>query len=413
MTLRAVFVGGLLSLTAIGPLTAQGTPLPAPIAAALTRDAGEFIAFRRDLHQHPELSGEESRTAGLLARQLTALGLEVRTGVGGHGVVAVLRGGRPGPLVAYRADMDAVASTAVDPVEFRSLTTGVRHICGHDLHATIGLAIAKGLAAGKQDLAGSVMFIFQPAEEQATGADAMLADGVFLEAKPVAIYAVHTAPMEVGRLGTAPGGLMAGHDRVLVTIAGPGNLRPVADSARALIERMATVPADQRFRPAPPTLVMVQGFPDRPTGDGIQFGVDLTLASETVRSAIRARLEQELPRLGTEAIQVRVAYQVKSIAGVTNDSALVRRGDAAIRRVLGDSAVARVTMVIPAFSEDFGSFQTEVPGVMYFLGVSNAAKGTVGMPHAPNYVADEGAILVGARAMTAVILDRLTTRGTP
>jgi metal-dependent amidase/aminoacylase/carboxypeptidase family protein len=394
-------------------LAAQRATLPAPVAAALARDEAAMISFRRDLHQHPELSGEETRTAGLLAKELTALGLEVRTGVGGYGVVAILRGGRPGPLVAYRADMDAVRSGAPDPVEFRSLTAGVRHICGHDLHTTIGLAIAKGLAAGRRDLAGSVMFIFQPAEEQATGADAMLADGVFLEQKPVAIYALHTAPLEVGRLATAPGGLMAGHDRVLVTIAGPGNLRPIADSARALIERMGTVPAAQRFAPAPPELVMVQGFPDRPTGDGIQFGADLTLASETVRRALRARLERELPRLGTGGIQVRVAYQEKSIAGVTNDSALVRRADAAIQGLLGDSAVIRLTTVLPAFSEDFGSFQTEVPGVMYFLGVNNSAKGTVGMPHSPNYVADEGAILVGARAMSAVILDRLATRGAP
>lgn len=405
----------LVGLVVLAPfeLAGQRAPLPAPVATALASNAPAMVTFRRDLHQHPELSGEESRTAGLLARELTAMGLEVRTGVGGHGVVAILRGGRPGPMVAYRADMDAVASNAPDPVDFPSLTTGVRHICGHDLHTTIGLAIAKGLVAGRKDLAGSVMFIFQPAEEQALGADAMLADGAFLPERPVAVYALHTAPIEVGHLATAPGGLMAGHDRVLVTIAGPGNLRPIADSARALIESMATVPADQRFRPASPELVMVQGYPDRPTADGIQFGADLTLASERVRAATRARLETEIPRLGGGQVQVRMAYQVKSIAGVTNDSALVRRGDAAIRRLLGDSAVTRVTTVLPAFSEDFGSFQVEVPGVMYFLGVSNAAKGTVGMPHAPNYVADEGAILVGARAMTAVLLDRLATRGAP
>jgi len=306
--------------------------------------------------------------------------------------------------------MDAVPSDAPDPVEFPSLTPGVRHICGHDLHTTIGLAIATALAARRQELAGSVMFIFQPAEERAAGAEAMLEDGVFLPQKPVAIYAVHTAPMQVGRFVTAPGPLMAGHDRVLVMVSGNGNLRPVADSARRLIERMATVSGDQRFTPASPDLVMVQTFPDRPTGEGTQFGADLTLASPAVRRATRQRIEQELPRLGHDGITVRVAYQEKSIAGVTNDSALVRRGDAAIRALYGDSAVTHTTTVLPAFSEDFGSFQSQVPGVMYFLGVSNAAKGTVGMPHSPNYVADEGAILVGARAMTAVILDRLSAR---
>src|SRR5206468_6878335 len=121
---------------------------------------------------------------------LRELGLEVRTGVGGHGIVAVIRGAKPGPMVAFRADLDAVPSDAPDPVEFRSLTPGIRHICGHDVHATIGLAIAQGLAAVQDVLAGSVMLIFQPAEERATGARAMLADGLFTGEKPAAIFAV-------------------------------------------------------------------------------------------------------------------------------------------------------------------------------------------------------------------------------
>jgi metal-dependent amidase/aminoacylase/carboxypeptidase family protein len=390
-----------------GHLPAQ---LPAAVDRVLTRGDSGFIALRRDLHQHPELSGEESRTAGIVARRLTELGLEVRTGVGGYGVVGTLRGGRPGPLIAYRADMDAVRSDAPDPVGFPSLTPGVRHICGHDLHTTIGLAVAAALAAHKRELAGTVIFLFQPAEERAQGAEAMLEDGAFLPEKPVAVYALHTAPLEVGRFATNHGPLMAGHDRVLVSISGNGNLRAIADSARAYLASLATVGEDRRFQPAPPTLVMVQGFPDRPTADGIQFGADLTLASPAVRAAVKARLQQELPRFGREGITVRVAYQEKSIAGVTNDSVLVGRADAAIRALYGENAVTHTTTVLPAFSEDFGAFQTQVPGVMYFLGVSNSAKGTVGMPHSPSYVADEGAILVGARAMTAVLLDRLSAR---
>jgi metal-dependent amidase/aminoacylase/carboxypeptidase family protein len=397
-----------LLLLAGTPLTV-GAQLPAGVDRALARGESASVALRRDLHRHPELSGEESRTAGLVTRRLTELGLEVRTGVGGYGVVGILRGGRPGPLIAYRADMDAVRSDAPDPVAFPSLTPGVRHICGHDLHTTIGLAVAAALAAHKAELRGSVLFLFQPAEERAEGAERMLEDGAFLPEKPVAIYALHTAPLEVGRFATNYGPLMSGHDRVLVSVSGNGNLRAVADSARAFLASLATVAEARRFQPAPPTLVMVQTFPDRPTGDGMQFGADLTLASPAVRAAVKARLQQELPRLGRDGITVRVAYQEKSIAGVTNDSGLVRRADGAIRALYGDTAVAHTTTVLPAFSEDFGAFQSRVPGVMYFLGVSNAAKGTVGMPHAPDYVADEGAILIGARAMTAVLLERLST----
>src|SRR6188474_3153860 len=132
----------------------------------LRAQEARLIAFRRDLHQHPEISLQEERTAAKVAERLKELGLEVRTGIGGHGVVAIIRGAKPGPMVAYRADMDAVPSNEPDPVEFKSLTAGVRHICGHDLHTTIGVAIAEGLAAQRKDMAGSIMLIFQPAEER-------------------------------------------------------------------------------------------------------------------------------------------------------------------------------------------------------------------------------------------------------
>lgn len=366
-----------------------------------------LIALRRDIHQHPDLSGDEARTALVVAERLRALGLAVRTGVGGHGVTALLRGGRPGPLVAYRADMDAVRDPAPDPVPFASLIPGVRHICGHDLHTTIGIAIATGLAAVRGELRGSVLFIFQPAEERATGADAMLADDVFAGGRPAAIYAVHTAPLQVGRLATAAGGLMPGRDRVLVSFEGPGDLRPVADSVRRLLVALGTISPDQRFTSVAPDLVMVEPFPIRRTAEGLQVGAEITLASADVRGALRDRLEREVAALGTGGVLIRVAYQEKRIAGVTNAPDLVTQGDRAIRALLGAESVSGVTTLIPAFSEDFGSFQAQVPGVMYFLGVSNAARGTVGMPHSPDYVADEGAILIGARAMTAVLLARL------
>ena len=167
-----------------------------------------LVDIRRDLHRHPELSGEEVRTAGIVAARLKALGLEVQTGVGGHGVVGILRGGRPGPLVAYRADMDAVRSNEPDPVEFRSVVPGIRHICGHDLHVTIGLGLASALASVRRDLPGRVMFVFQPAEERAAGARAMLDAGLFAKELPVAIFGLHSAPIEVGRVMSKAGQMM-------------------------------------------------------------------------------------------------------------------------------------------------------------------------------------------------------------
>jgi metal-dependent amidase/aminoacylase/carboxypeptidase family protein len=151
---RAISVGALAVL--VGGQSA-GASLQSRIAAHVDTETAALVAIRRDLHRHPELSGEEKRTAGIVAARLKALGLQVRTGIGGHGVVGILTGGRPGTLVAYRADMDAVRSPEPDPVEFKSLIDGVRHICGHDVHVAIGLGLASALASVRADLPGRVM----------------------------------------------------------------------------------------------------------------------------------------------------------------------------------------------------------------------------------------------------------------
>jgi metal-dependent amidase/aminoacylase/carboxypeptidase family protein len=307
--------------------------------------------------------------------------------------------------------MDAVPSDAPDPVEFRSTIPGVRHICGHDIHTTIGLALAEGLAAVRADLSGSVLFVFQPAEERATGAKAMLDDGVFRAGKPVAIFAVHTAPLPVGQLGAKSGVMMAGRDAITVTITGTGNLQAAADSARRIIEAAGNIVGAAVLQPGPEGFVFAQAGPPRSTGAGTwSVGGSLTIASPAARARARRTVLDGLRALGSTGVSVVPTYQERMIAGVSNDSVLTERADASIRAVLGDGAVIPVWDIIPAFSEDFGSFQDQVPGAFYFLGVANAAKGWAGMPHSPDYVADEGAILVGARAMAGVILDRLAGR---
>jgi amidohydrolase len=382
--------------------------LYAQVTEQLTMKETELIELRRDLHQHPEVSGAEERTAGVIAERLLALGFEVRTGVGGFGVVGILHGAKPGPTIAFRADMDAVHSNAPDPVEFRSLTPGVRHICGHDVHVTVGIAIAEGLAAVRDDLAGSVMLVFQPAEERATGALAMLADDVFGRNDPDAIYAVHTAPLPVGQLGTKAGAMMAGRDVVQVVISGTGDLDAAADSVRTLITSVSNISLQEAAQAAPDGFLLAQVFPVGSTGSDRRIvRAQVTTASSEVRAQAKRTILERLGNLRLSEVVIGPTYQERVMAGVTNDSSLVLRASASISAVLGEEAVVQIQGVPPAFSEDFGSFQDEVPGVMYFLGVSNPATGTVGMPHSPDYVADEGAILVGAKAMTAVFLDWL------
>lgn len=240
--------------------------------------------------------------------RLRKLGLDVRTGVGGHGVVGILTGGRPGPLIAYRADMDAVRSVAPDPVAFASVVPNVRHICGHDVHVTVGLGLASALASVKTDLPGRVMFIFQPSEEIATRARAMLNAGLFGADKPTAIFGLHSAPFDVGLLSSRPGLMMH-----------PNRIAP----------------------------------------------------------------------------------------GVTNHDALFALSRADLVATLGAAAFFDLQEPPAGFSEDFGAFQAEVPGVFFFLGMGNASKGIAAMSHSPNFVVDEAAIPFGVKAMAAVVIGRL------
>ncbi|HEX2465227.1 MAG TPA: amidohydrolase [Thermoanaerobaculia bacterium] len=400
----------LVSLSA-GDAQAQSALL-SPFTEKLEADRATLIELRRDIHRHPETSGKEERTAGLVAERLRAAGYEVRTGVGGHGVIGVLRGGKPGPIVAYRADMDAVPSDDPDPVEFRSLTPGVRHICGHDVHTTIGVAMAQGFASIKDLLPGTVIFLFQPAEENATGAKAMLADGAFERLKPDAIFAVHTAPFPVGHLVTAPGVLMSGRDLVRVTVQRAPDEAATANAVRDRLLALSTVTGPQVLAPSTPDFVFVQAQVVAPSGADTTYAVEgsISMASQQVRSRTHEAVTAAIAELRGDDTVLALQYEELNIAGVDNDTELVKRATSAVDSVLGAGSVSMLEQVVPAFSEDFGSFQAQVPGVMFFLGVSNPEKGTVGMPHSPGYVADEESILVGAKAMAAVLLDFLESR---
>ena len=402
----------ILSLLAALALVAPGQAQTAEQARLFERMARhveswqqDLIDLRHDIHQHPELSGEEERTAGLIARRLTNLGFDVRSGVGGHGVVGVLEGRRPGPTVAFRADMDAVRSSAEDPVAYRSLTPGVRHICGHDVHTTIGIGLAEGFAAVQEDLVGSVMLIFQPAEERGTGAKAMLEDGAFDAVRPDAIFAMHTAPYDLGDIATVADGMMAGRASVSVTLLGSGDLAAATSKVRAAVQSVGTLSPDRAAQTAPKGFVMVQLLSG--SGSDVVRGQIMTAGREDrarAKDAVLAALES----LDFPGVTLETAYDERFMEGVINDAALMDRANAGIEALTPEITIRTVRGAVPAFSEDFGSFQALVPGVMYFLGVSNPETGTVGMPHTPDYVADDAAILVGTRAMLAAMMERLT-----
>lgn len=368
----------------------------------------ELIAFRRDLHRHPEVSGEEQRTAKKVADRLRALDLDVRTNVGGHGVVALLKGGKPGPMVAFRSDMDAVYSDHPDPVDFPSEIVGVRHICGHDIHTTVNIALAEGFASIREDLAGSVLFIFQPAEENVQGARAMLKDRIFRKNTPDAIFAYHTTPLEAGQIGTKSGVMMAGRDHLTVKLVGK-NLEAAAKTARSIINGISTIERDATSAPSDFIRAGVYHSAPMPEARAWILQAGITSTSDAMREQAKKELRDGLDGIKRKGLSYTMDYRKKTASGVINDATLEQASHAPIRSVIGENGLVMLNTIPTLFSEDFGYFQEKVPGVMYFLGVSNASKGWVGMPHSPGYVADEAAIFIGANAMAAVILDYLAT----
>jgi metal-dependent amidase/aminoacylase/carboxypeptidase family protein len=412
----------LLLLLGLGAGPAAGTLFDPPIARIYSaiRDAESLlVSFRRDLHRHPETSGRERRTAALVAERMRALGWEVRTGIGGHGVVAILRGAKPGPAVAYRADMDAVSSGAPDPVEFRSITPGVRHICGHDIHTTVAVGIATALTPLRAELPGSVMLVFQPAEESARGAAAMLRDGVFGDPKPAAIFAVHCSPLEVGTVGAMDRLVLPGIQYVTAHIVGAGDVERADWQVRRLVQSLATVDdRGRRFGAAGadgPSLdsssvpheeyvwARIEEDPYVESRAARVFRVLIKAGGPRAREDAIRKFREGCAKVTAPGVRVKTWVEPEGLPATVNDSALVAASLPPLEAAVGKANVIRIRRAIPQFSEDFSRFQLEVPGAMYFLGVSNSQAGTVGMPHSPEFVADEGAILVGARAMANVL----------
>ena len=403
------------------PSAPPGSPAASPpparpslegqIDAAIHAHRAALIEIRRDIHRHPEVSGQETRTAALVAKELRALGLQVRAGVGGHGVVAILRGGKPGPVVGYRADMDAVPSRDPDPVDFRSSVIGVRHICGHDVHTAIGLGVARGLAAVKRDLPGTAVFYFQPAEETTEGARAMIEAGALNAPTPNAVFALHVAPIEVGSIAAIEGLVLPGLDAVTIRLSGAGDLGAAAKAAVELVQGRATPRQGGR----PDSFVTVEIWDQGlPAGERtVEVSAGIRAANDSIFARVERDLRMKAANLQLRDVRAEVAYQHAVVPATRNDLATVQGTYPALRRVLGKERLEILPNGTRYFSEDFSYFQQRVPGVMYFLGASNEAKKINAMPHSPGFEVDEAAIETGARAMARVMADYLARNAKP
>ena len=394
----------------------------------------QVVALRRDIHEHPELGNREFRTAALVAEHLRNLGMEVRTEVAHTGVVATLRGARPGPVVALRADMDALPVVELVDVPFASKerTTyngqdvGVMHACGHDNHVAILMGVADVLASVRADLPGSVKFIFQPAEEGAPagergGAELMLEEGAFENPTPEAVFGLHVGPGPVGRMSYRSGSTMASADGLRIVVRGRqthgavpwGGVDPIVVSAQIVLG-LQTIASRQLPVTLTPSIITIGSIHGGLRGNIIPDEVELVGTIRTFDADVRAdihRLVRQTAELiaasagATAEVSIAEGYPV-----TVNDPALTDRMVPTLQRVAGDSQVTIQPLMTVA--EDFSYFQQQAPGLFFFLGVTPDDQDPDAAPsnHSPLFFADEGALLVGVRALANLVVDYMTQR---
>ncbi|MBW3671400.1 MAG: amidohydrolase [Acidobacteria bacterium] len=383
------------------------------------------VEIRRDLHRHPELSNREERTSRVIAEHLESLGIPVERGIARHGVVAVIEGGRPGPTVAVRADIDALPIEETIDVPYRSENPGVKHACGHDVHTTVGMTVAELLWRHRSELPGKVIVFFQPAEEgpppgEKGGAPLMIEDGFLSRHQPEAMFALHTMPtLEVGHVSFAPGPQMASSDTFAIEITGRQShgAQPHLGIDAIVIGSqivMALQSIDsRRIDPLEPVVVTIGTFHAGTrfniVSDSAKLEGTLRTLSPAVRSESR-RLIREISEKTAKTFEgdATVTFQDDAANPVlVNDEDLTRFSEKSLKETLGSD---RVHIDPPRMiAEDFAHFSEALPSFYYFLGVRNEQKGITANLHTPGFDVDERSLAIGARTMTALVMDYLTS----
>lgn len=392
----------------------------------------QLIAWRRDFHQHPELSNREFRTAGVVADHLRTLGMEVHEQVAHTGVVGLLRGGRPGPVVALRADMDALpVGEEVDlpfasraRAEFNGAEVPVMHACGHDAHTAILMTVAAVLAGIRAELPGTVKFIFQPAEEtpprgETGGAAQMIAEGVLEDPPPAAIFGLHViAGIETGRIGYRPGPAMASSDEMRITVDGCQchgampwmGVDPIVVASQVVLglQTIASRQLDVTREPSIITVGAIHGgvrnniIPDR-----VELIGTIRTFDEAMRSDIAARVLHTASHIAQSA-GARASVEVERGYDVTvNHPALTEQMVPTLLRVAGADRVFLAPKLTGA--EDFSCYQQRIPGLFFFLGITppGSPPGQVASNHSPRFRIDESGLLLGVRALCHLAWDFL------
>jgi len=416
--ISAILIGlltGSVQLKAIDLKTA------AAIDQEIEKNRAEIIKIRRFLHMNPELSNREYETSKLVANKLTALGLEVKTGVAKTGVVGLLTGALPGPTVAIRADMDALPVEEQNTFPYKSLNPGVMHACGHDVHTSIALGTAMVLSNFKDKIRGKIKFIFQPAEEGAPageegGASLMIKEGVLADPPVRAIFGLHVWPdLKVGQVGYAEGYTMASSDSLTLTIKGKSahGARPQEGiDAIVIAAEVISNLQNMNSRLVDPTEPLVISIGKIQGGVRSNIIADKVVMEGTVRT-LSAELRDQIPEM-IEKIAAGIcqsygaSYNLdyeRQLPPVYNHPEFVRLVIPWLFKSIGEANVVEVRPQLVA--EDFAYYAERIPAFYFFLGVKGPTQMTAAPLHSPNFNPDERAISVGIKAMCHLVLNAL------
>lgn len=386
-----------------------------------------LVKIRRDLHMHPEISKQEKRTSKIVAEYLENLGLEVKTNVGGYGVVGILKGGKKGKKIAWRADMDAIKTDESDVVSFASKNEGVRHICGHDVHTTIGLGIATVLSQQRENLEGTVYFIFQPAEETFTGAKDMIADGLFDMIKPDEIYGLHIGPGVSGMINFKSNELFAYQRSLKVTFKPSADENELENFMNNILKGFVRnieqkgSPWDIINKISDPKI----GLTNKETIFKDYFILEGTRLYKDQDTTFFSGSFFETSLKNTHSIPLEIKKQIlnskfkdsfisigysRDYATPINDPKLTKIAAQTISSFYNKEMLTPLYGQAPYFGEDFIFYQQKVPGVFFFLGGSNIEKGISSMPHTPNFAVDETTIKYGVQCFASLIFERANNK---
>jgi amidohydrolase len=408
----------------------NATALKAKIAQKAETLESKVVAWRRDFHLNPELGNREFKTAEKVANHLKSLGIEVKTGVGKTGVVGILKGGKPGPVVALRADMDGLpvkervdipfASKAVG--EYNGQPVNIMHACGHDTHVAILMGTAEILASMKSDLKGTVKFIFQPAEEGAPegeegGAPLMIKEGVLENPKVDVIFGLHiNAQTEVGKIRYRPGGTMASSDWFKIKIKGKQThgaspwqgIDPIVTASQVVMGLQTIVSRNSPLNESAAVVTVGQingGVRSNIIPEEVNMNGTIRTLDPAVQDMIHARMAQVATNIAQSAGATAEVKITKMCPITFNDVALTEKMVPTLESVAGKANVSITAAATGA--EDFAFYQEKVPGVFFFLGGAPKGKpeGQTAPHHTPDFYIDEGGFVLGMKSMASLVVD--------